>query len=58
MLLAEAATIRKGVASVLADYGRGSGHVFNLGHGVSRFTPPENIGILVEAVHELSRAYH
>jgi uroporphyrinogen decarboxylase len=58
MLLAEAATIRKGVASVLADYGRGSGHVFNLGHGVSRFTPPENIGILVEAVHELSPAYH
>ena len=39
-------------------YGRGSGHMFNLGHGVSRFTPPENVGILVEAVHELSRPYH
>src|SRR5262245_57364902 len=36
MLLSEAATIRNGVANVLADFGRGSGHVFNLGHGVSR----------------------
>ena len=58
MLLAEAATVRKGVASVLSEYGRGSGHVFNLGHGVSRFTPPENVGVLVDAVHELSRQYH
>jgi uroporphyrinogen decarboxylase len=43
---------------VLASYGSGSGHVFNLGHGVSRFTPPENVAALVDAVHELSREYH
>ena len=58
VLLAEAETIRAGAASVLSHYGRGSGHIFNLGHGVSRFTPPENVAILVEAVHELSRPYH
>jgi uroporphyrinogen decarboxylase len=51
-------TIRNGAASVLEQYGAGAGHVFNLGHGVSRYTPPESVGVLVAAVHELSRAYH
>jgi len=32
------------------------GHVFNLGHGISQFTPPEAVGILVDAVHDMSRA--
>ncbi len=31
------------------------GHVFNLGHGISQFTPPEHVAALVEAVHEHSR---
>jgi uroporphyrinogen decarboxylase len=43
---------------VLAGFGRGPGHVFNLGHGVSQFTPPENVAALVEAVHAQSRTYH
>lgn len=30
------------------------GHVFNLGHGISQFTPPENVAILIKAVHEHS----
>jgi uroporphyrinogen decarboxylase len=51
-------TVRKEAADVLASFGAGSGHVFNLGHGVSQFTPPENVGVLVEAVHELSSPYH
>lgn len=34
------------------------GHVFNLGHGISRFTPPEAVGILVDEVHSYSRANH
>ena len=38
--------------------GRGPGHVFNLGHGVVQRTPPESVAVLVEAVHQLSRAYH
>ena len=50
--------IRSEVAQILADYGTGSGHVFNLGHGINQFTPPEHAEILVEAVHELSRPYH
>jgi uroporphyrinogen decarboxylase len=43
---------------VLAGFGPGAGHVFNLGHGVSQLTPPENVAALVEAVHALSRPYH
>ena len=31
------------------------GHVFNLGHGISQFTPPESVSALVEAVHSHSR---
>jgi uroporphyrinogen decarboxylase len=31
------------------------GHVFNLGHGISQFTPPENVKILVDTVHSHSR---
>jgi len=33
----------------------GSGHVFNLGHGISQFTPPESVSAMVEAVHSFSR---
>jgi uroporphyrinogen decarboxylase len=33
----------------------GTGHVFNLGHGISQFTPPDNVTALVEAVHQYSR---
>jgi uroporphyrinogen decarboxylase len=58
VLLADARAVRGGVASVLSHYGHGGGHVFNLGHGVSRFTPPENVAVVVEAVHEISRQYH
>ena len=57
-LFAKPEQIRAQVAKVLASYGSGAGHVFNLGHGVSQFTNPEHVGALVEAVHDLSRAYH
>ena len=41
---------------VLDSFGRGNtGHVFNLGHDISQFTPPENVTALVEAVHSHSR---
>ena len=46
------------VEKVLASFGYGSGHIFNLGHGISQYTDPENAGALVRAVHELSRRYH
>ncbi|WP_284099578.1 uroporphyrinogen decarboxylase [Parachitinimonas caeni] len=57
-LFASPQAIEAEVAQLLASYGAGSGHVFNLGHGVSQFTKPEHVGALVEAVHRLSRAYH
>lgn len=43
---------------VLASFGSGSGHVFNLGHGISQYTPPESVTALVEAVHAGSRPFH
>jgi uroporphyrinogen decarboxylase len=50
--------IRQHAQQILGAFGHGGGHVFNLGHGVSQFTSPENVAALVDAVHELSRAYH
>lgn len=50
--------IREEVASILAAYGEGTGHVFNLGHGVTPQAKPENVGAFFEAVHELSGRYH
>ncbi len=41
---------------VLDSFGAQPGHVFNLGHGISQYTPPENVSVLVETVHEYSRA--
>ena len=50
--------IRQGVADVLASYGDGPGHVFNLGHGITPDIDPDHLGVLVDAVHELSPQYH
>jgi uroporphyrinogen decarboxylase len=50
--------IEQGVADVLASYGSGPGHVFNLGHGITPDIDPDNLGVLVEAVHRLSPQYH
>lgn len=50
--------IQSEVEKILASYGYGSGHVFNLGHGISQFTDPDNAAALVKAVHELSKKYH
>jgi uroporphyrinogen decarboxylase len=58
VLFSNPETVRREVGKVLASFGQGSGHIFNLGHGISQFTPPENAGVLVSAVHELSRGYH
>ena len=58
VLFAQPETIRAETAKVLASYGQGHGHIFNLGHGISQFTPPDHAAALVAAVHELSPAYH
>ncbi len=58
MLYALPERIRAEVAVLLASYGAGSGHVFNLGHGIEPDTDPEHVRVLVDAVHELSVPYH
>ncbi len=50
--------IRDGVGEVLASYGKGPGHIFNLGHGIHPDVNPEHALALVEAVHELSLPFH
>ena len=42
--------------AVLDSFGNFPGHVFNLGHGISQFTPPEHVAELVDEVHRHSRA--
>jgi len=58
ILMTNPDVIRQEVANILSTFGNGTGHVFNLGHGVSQHTPPENVEALVEAVRELSPQYH
>lgn len=58
VLFAKQDAIRREVNKVLAGYGHGPGHVFNLGHGISQFTPPESVAALVEAVHVSSQQFH
>jgi uroporphyrinogen decarboxylase len=58
VLYASPARIREEVATVLADFGSGNGHIFNLGHGIHPQVDPEHARIMIEAVHELSLAYH
>ncbi len=58
VLFAKPEQIHAEVERVLQSFGKpeaGSGHVFNLGHGISQFTPPESVSALVDAVHTLSR---
>jgi uroporphyrinogen decarboxylase len=58
VLYASPETIREEVGRVLASYGKGPGHVFNLGHGIHPDVNPEHAGAMIAAVHELSPAYH
>ncbi|MCB5190894.1 uroporphyrinogen decarboxylase [Methylobacillus arboreus] len=58
ILLSTPEAVEKEVARILADYGIGSGHVFNLGHGITQFTPPENAEAMIKAVHAISSKYH
>ncbi len=55
VLLASPEAIRSEVRSVLDQYGNHPGHVFNLGHGISQFTPPEHVAEMVDEVHSYSR---
>ena len=64
VLFAPPAQIEAQVKQVLEGFGTphadrsmsGPTHIFNLGHGISQFTPPEHVQVLVDAVHQHSRA--
>ncbi len=58
ILYADPATIREEVGRVLASFGKGPGHVFNLGHGIHPDVDPEHAGAMIAAVHELSPAFN
>jgi len=58
-LFAKPDQIEAQVQAVLNSFGKpeeGTGHVFNLGHGISQFTDPESVTVLVDAVHKFSKA--
>lgn len=50
--------IRTEVAKILKQYGKGPGHIFNLGHGITPEVPVENVKYSVNTVKELSSVYH
>ena len=58
MLFASPERIREEVATILSAYGHGSGHVFNLGHGITPGVDPDHVKAFVDAVQELSPQYH
>lgn len=58
MLFASPERIRAEVAGILESYGSGSGHVFNLGHGITPGVNPEHVSAMVDAVVELSPEFH
>ncbi|MDO5091440.1 MAG: uroporphyrinogen decarboxylase [Cardiobacteriaceae bacterium] len=58
LMTTDPATVKREVARVLADYGHGHRHIFNLGHGITPDASPDNVKAMIDAVHELSPQYH
>jgi len=58
ILYASPERIQQEVKMILESYGKGSGHVFNLGHGIHQHVNPDNVKVLVDSVHEYSKAFH
>lgn len=57
-LFAPKEKIKEETAKILRKYGSGSGHIFNLGHGILPTTPVENARFLVNCVKQLSIKHH
>ncbi len=67
VLFAQPDQIEQEVGRVLSSFGlphqtpigqpdlTGPSHIFNLGHGISQYTPPDHVAHLVRAVHDFSR---
>jgi uroporphyrinogen decarboxylase len=57
VLFAPATAIEAETKKVLDEFGAHPGHVFNLGHGISQYTPADAVSVLVETVHHHSRRW-
>lgn len=55
VLAASPAVIEREAKAVLDSFGAGTGHIFNLGHGITPDINPEHVAVLVDAVHRLSQ---
>ena len=58
ILLSDTKAIEKNVKSIIDDYGHGERHIFNLGHGITQFTPPDNVTCMLETLRFHSPQYH
>ena len=58
ILLSSPKAIEAAVKKVLDNYGHGEGHIFNLGHGITQFTPPENVQCMLETIRSYSPKFH
>ena len=58
ILYSSPTVIREEVRRILSDFGSKSGHVFNLGHGITPGVDPDNVTVFVDSVHECSAQYH
>ena len=54
VLLSSPEAVQREAIAILEQFGSGPGHIFNLGHGISQFTPPEHVLALIEAVRGFS----
>ena len=54
VLRADPAVIEQQVAAILRGFGQGSGHIFNLGHGITPDIDPEHVKVFIDAVHKFS----
>lgn len=54
VLRADPAVIEQQVAAILSGFGQGSGHIFNLGHGITPDIDPEHVKVFIDAVHKFS----
>ena len=58
ILLSKPEAVEKEVKRILDSYGQGSGHIFNLGHGITEHTPPENVDVMLNAIRNYSQKFH
>lgn len=58
VLLASPEVIQHEASLVLSSFGQGSGHVFNLGHGITPDVNPQHLQALIDCVHKSSPSFH